>query len=176
MARLIPKTDISQIEPLSERDVARALVSGLDDTWTLFHSYSWLRSPSAKLLEGEADFVMLHPQFGMLIVEVKGGAIRYPGDQVWVQSGRDMKQSPFEQARKNMHALESQVLERTDWKQLPCPFGYAVVFPDCEFSGTLPPGVHQSIIAGARDSEPGRKTKTGPGALGNRPSPSPRQL
>jgi hypothetical protein len=36
-------------------------------------------------------------------------------------------------------------------KDLPCPYGYAVVFPDCNFDGTLPAGAHPDILAGAAD-------------------------
>lgn len=158
---LIPQVELQHIPVGSERRVAQALMSTLDDGWTIFHSYCWLRSmPGYKkdvLKEGEADFILLHRKWGLLILEVKGGDVRYDTEAGrWIQNMHFMK-DPFAQARANMHALKKQIVERCDFigktlgGEMPCPYGYAVVFPDCNFSGTLPAGVHESIIFGAKD-------------------------
>src|SRR5436309_368752 len=86
MARLIPSVDIDSIANLPERDVARALVEGLGDGCLIYHSYPWLRperdhrGQEKYLREGEADFVVLIPERGMLVLEVKGGDIQYDAD------------------------------------------------------------------------------------------------
>jgi hypothetical protein len=157
---LIPRVDVDKISQRHERNVAKALMATLDEEWVIFHSYSWLRShPGFKkshLREGEADFVLLHRRWGLLILEVKGGDVEYDATNgLWVQNGHPMK-DPFKQAQGNMHALLDQIANRCRFlraqgKDLPCPFGYAVVFPACDFTGTLPPGVHSSVIFGASD-------------------------
>lgn len=157
---LIPRVSIDQIPTGSERAVARALLQTLDQDWVVFHSYSWLRShvgfKKQHLREGEADFVLLHPKWGLLVLEVKGGAISYDAQEgAWGQNHHGMK-DPFKQAQGNMHALLEQISDRTHFsnargKGLPCTFGYAVAFPACNFEGTLPPGAHPSILFGARD-------------------------
>lgn len=48
----------------------------------------------------EADFIIIHPDRGILIVEAKGGNISYDHvNMVWYQNEHKMKISPFEQAR-----------------------------------------------------------------------------
>ena len=157
---LIPKIRLEEISQGSERAVAKALVETLDSGWTLFHSYSWLRShPGAKkmhLREGEADFVLLHRKFGLLVLEVKGGQVAFDSETgVWHQNHHLMK-DPFKQAQNNLHALLEQIGERARFlkpgaKGIPCTFGYAVAFPACDFHGALPPGGHPAIVFGARD-------------------------
>ena len=83
MAKLIPHMDISAIQNKPEREVADGLVKGLDNDCLVFHSYPWLRperydhGQEVFLVEGEADFVIFSPDFGLLVLEVKGGDIFY---------------------------------------------------------------------------------------------------
>ena len=164
MARLIPKVAIDEIALKPERDVARALVEQLPDDCIVYHSHPWLRAErndrdgTVTLHEGETDFVVVSPKFGLLILEVKGGDIVYESsDRGWFRKlgGGRLKaiKDPFEQARCNTHALEDRI--RTEsfpgLEHLPCPYGYAVVFPDCIYSGKAPPGADTSLILSATD-------------------------
>lgn len=158
MAHLLPKVDVDSISHASERMVAKALLEGLNDEWMVYHSYPWLHELETRrgaLGEGEADFVILHPKFGLLILEVKGGTVDFdPSSGLWFQSGRPMKESPFEQARRNLHAL----LKRMDVGGLshfggkyPGTYGYAVAFPHCRTENQPPPGADPQVIADADD-------------------------
>ena len=172
MARLIPKTPIDEISLKPERDVARALVEQLPDDCIVYHSYPWLKaernykSRSVTLREGETDFVIVSPKFGMLILEVKGGEIFYDADNwQWyrrLNGGRIREiQDPFEQVRRNAHYLEDRIREESfaGHDKIPCPYGYAVVFPDCVYSGKAPPGADTSLILSANDLQNlGQKT------------------
>lgn len=162
MARLIPKVETDDISVKSERDVARCLVEQLPDDCIIYHSYPWLRSDrndrgNTTIKEGETDFVILIPSHGMLVLEVKGGVIDY--DEVgrkWNRVlGSRLKpiQDPFEQANRNTHYLEKEIKKRgyQGAKSLPFGFGYAVVFPDCNYCGATPPGSDPSIIFSAND-------------------------
>ncbi len=152
-ARFIPRIDPSEIALRSEREVARQLAEGLDDEWTVFHSYNWLRRDQS-LVEGEADFVLVHRRYGLLVLEVKGGQVRFdPESGEWWQNGEPMK-APFQQAQRSTHALTRQINERARFintREFPCVFGYAVVFPDSNYQGTVPPGAHGSVVLSARD-------------------------
>ncbi|MEQ9568114.1 MAG: NERD domain-containing protein, partial [Pseudomonadales bacterium] len=108
--------------------------------------------------EGETDFVILLPSHGMLILEVKGGAISYDdATRQWsrVLGGGRLKsiQDPFEQARRNTHYLKDAIKRRgyQGIDNLPFTYGYAVVFPDCEYKGPTPPGSEPAIIFSASD-------------------------
>ncbi len=164
MARLIPKISVEDISVKPERDVARALVSQLEQDCIIYHSYPWLRverndvKRNIMLNEGETDFVVVDPTYGILIIEVKGGNVDYDAQvHKWYRllnngNNKEIK-DPFSQARKGMHFLKDQILKYTfpGESQLPCAFGYAVVFPDCEYNGAAPPGSDKCIILSASD-------------------------
>lgn len=82
MARMIPKQPKTGTQSQAERRLFAAFESQLPLDYTVFHSVSWqLRDPSSGVKDGETDFLVVHPDFGILIVEVKGGPIRYDGQQ-----------------------------------------------------------------------------------------------
>lgn len=164
MARLIPKVEIAEIAVKPERDVARALVDLLPADCIVYHSYPWLRTDrndrdgSKRLRQGETDFVVIVPSHGLLVLEVKGGVIEYdPADRWWYRRlGPEKRKGitdPFEQARRNMHYIIDNCVEQaySAVGSVPFTFGYAVVFPDCEYAGPAPPGAEPVIILSARD-------------------------
>lgn len=163
MARLIPKVEIEDISVKPERDVARFLVELLPDDCIIYHSYPWLRTDrndkgNTTIKEGETDFVVIIPSHGMLVLEVKGGEIEFDSEnRQWnrVLPGGRLKeiQDPFEQARRNTHFLEKEIKRRgyNGASSLPFGYGYAAVFPDCEYSGDTPAGATPSIVLSAGD-------------------------
>jgi hypothetical protein len=165
MARLIPKIAPQDISNVGERDVAMALVDQLPDDVIIYHSYPWLKSDrndyskKVTLREGEADFVIVHPKAGILVLEVKGGEIHYDhANRGWYrqETSRQVQiKDPFEQARRNTHALEQGIRKESfpGEKTIPCPYGYAAIFPHCEFSGPAPPGADTSMIFSGPDLE-----------------------
>ncbi len=152
MARILPDVDPAQLEHTSEEPVYVALRDQLGDDYTVLHSYPWLRPwRGDALLEGEADFVVFHPQRGMLVLEVKGGeTIRHDGRR-WFRdtlNGQREFQDPFVQARRNMHALLDIVRERSGRRITKdvIAHGYAVVFPHLDYEGSPPPHADKAII------------------------------
>ena len=163
MAHLIPTTPVEEIENKPERDVARALVEQLPRHVTVYHSYPWLRperndrTGKTTLKEGEADFLILWPELGLLVLEVKGGDIGYDSDsRRWYRrldngSKRDIK-DPFEQANKNMHVIVDSIGKKVyGGGRVEFAFGYAAVFPDCIYDGSPPPGAQPAIVLSAGD-------------------------
>lgn len=157
MARMIPDVDPSQLEHTSEEPVYRSLRDQLSDDFIVLHSYPWLRPWRGEnaLIEGETDFVVLHPERGMLILEVKGGeTIRHDGHH-WFRdtaNGPREFQDPFLQARKNMHALIEIVEERSGGRVRKSHLihGYAVVFPHMDYEGVPPPHADKAIVISRR--------------------------
>src|SRR5690606_18461946 len=106
--------------------------------------------------EGEADFVVLHPSRGLLILEVKGGdTIRYDGYRWFrdTKTGPDEFQDPFRQAQRNMHALLEIVRERSGERirKQDLVHGYAVVFPHLDYEGLPPPHADKAIVISRRN-------------------------
>jgi hypothetical protein len=154
---MIPDVDPSQLEHASEAPVYIALRDQLSDEYVVLHSYPWLRPwrGEGALAEGEADFVVLHPQHGLLVLEVKGGeTIRHDGNR-WFRDTKDGPrdfQDPFRQARRNMHALLDIAKERSGGRinKEDLVHGYAVVFPHMDYEGQPPPHADKAIVISQR--------------------------
>lgn len=77
MAVIFPKDEDQSEFPYSEKLVYEQL-SKLDNSFTVFHSVEWTKKRNRKTtLWKENDFLILHPDLGMLVLEIKGGEIRY---------------------------------------------------------------------------------------------------
>ena len=157
MARMLPDVDPSQILHTSEEPVYVALRDQLGDNYVVLHSYPWLRPWRGEaLVEGEADFVVLHPSRGLLVLEVKGGkTIQHDGYRWFraTQHGLREFQDPFKQAQRNMHALLDIARERSGGRIRKRDFvhGYAVVFPHLDYEGSPPPHADKAIIISRRN-------------------------
>jgi len=164
MARLIPKMIVKDIALKPERDTAKFLVDGLPDNVVVYHSYPWLRSErndkngKVTIREGEADFVVVIPELGFLVIEVKGGVIEYDQKEGrWYrklnQGKRREIKDPFKQASGNTHEIKKRITDHAfpQLKYPPCAFGYAVIFPDCDYQGTVAPGSDSAIILSTKD-------------------------
>jgi hypothetical protein len=69
--------DTSTTSP-AERRLYEALARQLDDEWVVLHHVMWIGDDEfGRPRDGEADFVVAHPYKGVLVLEVKGGRIRF---------------------------------------------------------------------------------------------------
>ena len=63
----------------------------LDDSYQVYHSRWW----SFKYRTGETDFLVVHPDKGILVIEVKGGKIEYDNfSDSWYSNGHKLNKSP----------------------------------------------------------------------------------
>ena len=156
---MLPQVDPATIEHGSERPVYVALRDQLSEEFTVLHSYPWLRrgGRAKALQEGEADFVVLHRQLGLLVLEVKGGVELWHEDRKWFRrtsgSPKEIK-DPFEQAKRSMHELAKFACERSRGKLADGDFvyGHAVVFPQMDFEGPLPHHVARATLISRREA------------------------
>lgn len=153
MATFIPNVKPDQIGHNSERLVYEAL-QNLPSGFIVLHSFPWLRPlrdiTTEPLREGEADFVILHPERGMLVLEVKGGTPELR-QRTWFRGDNEIR-DPFDQARRNRYALLDSVEERTNRRVHRSMFthGDVVVFPHCTYEGPLPLNTDQRILLDGR--------------------------
>ena len=131
------------IQP-SERKVHDALVVALPAGWAAWHSLK-IRTRTGQFAEG--DFVIADPARGVLVLEVKGGAVRKEGG-VWLQNGQAMKTSPLDQAHRFVKLLLAKFEERG---MVPPLLGVAVAFPDTEFEFPPTQGDLEGLVLGARE-------------------------
>lgn len=159
MAVMIPNVDPDSLEHGSERSTYIALRDQLPETFTVFHSYPWLRmwrgERDRALLEGETDFVVLNAERGLLVLEVKGGQVSCERGVWQRRTGEGLKpiHDPFQQARGNMHALLEIARDYSGGRvsKADLNYGYAVVFPDVNYRGAPPPNADAAIIISERD-------------------------
>ncbi len=111
----------------AERRCYQALADQLPRGWYAWHS---LRIRTANGWEGEGDFVIAAPDKGILVLEVKGGAVHL-ADGRWFQNGKPMDTAPREQGNRFVRHL---VQRLKDKDCLPPAYGVATCFPDTAFS------------------------------------------
>lgn len=103
--------------------------------WTVFYDVAWLglTHPDQGPRDGQVDFIVAHPAKGVLLIEVKGGRIRFDGpSRQWISTDRhdqDHEIDPFAQVRASKYGLLNKLRSlpalRGKWIHL-C---HAVCFP-----------------------------------------------
>lgn len=129
MASLLPAHFDLRSLVESEQRVCRAFLDGLDETWSVV--------PHVPITvdnqDCEIDIVLASPSRGVVLVEVKGGAITIEQGE-WRSNGHPIK-SPVEQVKKAKHKL----LTRLQSAKVPLAglfLCHAVALPD---RGAVPP-------------------------------------
>ena len=152
MARFVPDVKPENFNnSYGEKKVYEAL-RALDDRHVVFYSLSWVGSGDHRTV-GEADFVVAHPQKGVLVIEVKSGGIAYR-DGAWIQTntatGYEKHIDPFAQARKSQFELLDRLRDASLGFRLPM-MCYCAWFPTVEMpSSTLPPEAAPEITLDMR--------------------------
>jgi len=134
----------------SERPVFNALQQ-LPDPWRVFHSVAWQSRRKGRQGDGEADFVLLHPRHGLIVIEAKGGSITIKdGDWFTSNKGGLYPIDPFEQAVSSKHALIKYL--RDAIPELPrIAAGHAVWFPRVKVSGDLSAQAPDALVLDRTD-------------------------
>src|SRR4051812_19515940 len=106
----------------AECRVYERLEVGLDARWAAFYSRPWLGLTSTgEEVDGEADFIVAHPDEGCIALEVKGGRIDYdPREEKWTSTDRyDVERkikNPVGQARTAKHQILQKLQESSHWR------------------------------------------------------------
>ena len=153
MARMIPvRPDAGT--PESERKVFELLERGLPSDWVVFHGrrITIPASPGQDRFEGEADFVVVDPERGVLVLEVKGGQAIGQDERGWYSIDRGGRRNeikdPVWQAQRVGHALFRYLRSRkgspfaTEERRL----SWGVVFPDVEVDSHLGSGLARTLV------------------------------
>lgn len=143
MARMVPFPMLGT-PSTAERRLYEGFLEQLDQTYVVYHSVRWVLSGRDGPQEGEADFVIAHPEDGILVLEAKGGGLTYePATGKWRQTGRGgghiLDKDPFDQARSEMHSLVEILRGQTGWEEWMPSYGYGVAFPDTHYERAVHP-------------------------------------
>jgi len=153
---MIPDLSLQEIreanESNAEAEIYSALRSSLGEEFTVLHSVPWVSSErDGTPTNGEADFVLLSPKFGVIALEVKGGGIENdPGSGRWYSrnsTGLHEIRNPFRQAENSKYAIRGLIRAQRGWSDRDIYYGHAVIFPDSRpLTSSLGPGVSDQIV------------------------------
>lgn len=136
----------------SERPAYVAL-SRLPDPWRVFHGVGWV-APGGVAIDGEADFVLIHPEHGLFVLENKGGDV-VVHDGIWYRRYRgglsEIPKNPFEQATSSKHQLLRYLSSRAGLGFVRA--GHGVVLPEVAIDGDLGPAAPREVIFDRNDLE-----------------------
>lgn len=104
--------------------------------WVVVYSARWMakRYRNESPRTGETDFLLAHPEHGLVIVEVKGGQIEFEAGQWYSRDKRGTRHEidPFQQVERNAHELCWKFEQMNRWKGGSAKDKYArwIVFPE----------------------------------------------
>ena len=156
----------------TEYEVFKKISTIFDESVDIFYGKDFLRkSHDGTLDKGElSDFLILHPDKGILLLECKGGLMEYDKNrEMWKQNNQFLQKSkgPFEQADGGQWNLlnllkekfgENRVLKNgkkvkvTPFWIKKIPFFTGAIFPNTpKIIGSLPPKIKPPMIIWAQD-------------------------
>lgn len=136
--RKLPVDIESDILRTTECRVYRQLQSTLPDPFVVFYSSPWLgMTYLGEEIDGECDFLIAHPDIGILALEVKGGSVAYnPKDNSWTTRDRwgivHRIKDPVNQARSSKYQILKKLQRSPDWTPRHIRGRHGVILPDSE--------------------------------------------
>lgn len=150
MARMFPRELQPETKSEAEKRLYEAFKLGLSDDFYVFHSVRWLvRDPRSGAKDGETDFVIAHPELGILVLEVKGGTIRFDGVRGQWYSNENPIKDPVAQAVDSKYSLLTKLKDFSEWQDRWITLGHAVAFPDVSVEHDLLPDLPELLVLDA---------------------------
>ncbi|QYE99107.1 NERD domain-containing protein [Paraclostridium sordellii] len=110
MAIMYPSNIESYNYTDSEKFFYNELKTKLSDDFSVFYSIRWFRNIKGEKETSECDFLIFHPNYGYITIEVKGGVRIEVQEDEWrildslsSDSYRILRRSPFKQAEESMY-------------------------------------------------------------------------
>jgi hypothetical protein len=164
VARVVPALEEDELRLIRSKAEARFYTTCRDRLpadWVVLFSVPWVcTSFGGAPRDGEADFVILVPDVGMLIVEVKGGGVEFdPPSARWTSidrnGARHQIKDPFSQARNEKHAIIRLLKDDAQWRAKQSDkilIGHAVLLADVAcVDGLVGTSSPREIIGGSAD-------------------------
>lgn len=137
MAKLLPQYIDKNCKSTGERMIFDMLKKdSFTNDWIVLHSLNLAQH--SKRLYGEIDFLLLIPNAGVFVMEVKGGDVRCKdGEWEFIDKHGNVNRnkSPFSQARDAMFSLQTEIKKEFGAKHRfnKIQFGFFVAFPQVNF-------------------------------------------
>lgn len=164
MAKIFPDLSDAQLDDVpskAEVKIYRALRDGLSNDYVLFFQVAWiLQQEEEQAKDGETDFLVCHPDYGFLCIEVKGGGVVFNAQSgEWFSidrhKNRNEIKNPINQALKAKYSIIKKLKESRRWQSLGLNRvvrGHALFFPDVGNTEPLSrPEMPAKLIGSAAD-------------------------
>lgn len=153
MANVFPNPISADTNSNAERKLYNLFENKLGPEYTVIHSVRWVtRDPKLYGPVGEADFVVIHPKHGLLVIEVKGGGVGLENGKWYTIDAAGTKsylnKDPVAQAEKSVYALLDHLKHDAYTRQYVFPIHHAIAFPDIQVpaSQSLRPDIPRVLI------------------------------
>lgn len=135
------------------------LFKGLPGEYRVFHSVNWrLRGGKERGSDerGEVDFVVLHPRYGLLLLEAKGGKLRRdPELGSWFSENAEGAESeiqdPFLQVDRSLYAMRELLKEGVGTRRFNIPARTGVALIQTVVSGAIAPHAPRHAVIDSTD-------------------------
>ena len=133
MAKMIPlELKDGEYISIAEKEVFDILKNGLSDDWVVIYSLRWSTDESVFIgkSQGECDYILVNQDYGIMILEVKGGTINcYNGE--WFSISYNNVQIPIKDPDKQVNEAKYSLMSRLKKAKVNPYITTAVCFPDC---------------------------------------------
>ena len=129
----------------SERDAWKAIKGQLRDGDALIHG---IRITDPVDGDIEIDLLVLLPEIGAAVIEVKGGQITYAQGKVMQADAYDTREiDPFTRAMQQMHSFRRYIEHQPTWSRGHLRAAWLTCFPHTTVDGAMgPQGLREAII------------------------------
>jgi len=137
---MFPERLPSDVTSNAERRLFDLFRDEFSNDFVVFAGIKWLASSRGKAKDGEADFIVAHPSYGVLVIEVKGGGISCENGKYFStdSSGRKHEiKDPFAQAKHNKDVLWDKLRDADSTRGFRWKLGHAVALPDITVNNNL---------------------------------------
>lgn len=159
MANMYPNNIENYNYTQSEKVFYNILKNKLSDKFTVFYSVTWYTEENNIRVNSECDFLIFHPSYGYITVEVKGGSYLKKINEEWrlydnsnIEGYRVLKRSPFKQAEESMHYFKKYYEEQFGYFYKGI-YGFAVAFPFYCVEDDLGPEAPKKLIIDFSDMD-----------------------
>jgi hypothetical protein len=140
----------------AERRFYDACKEQLGDEWTVLYEVKWFGRRNQGNERGDADFLLMSPEFGIFCVEVKGGQEIFLKDNQWFTVPHGMSEpkqirDPFAQAADSKSVLWNYIRDSAPHIKISGAFGHFVVFPGASVEGDVSLTGRRSLICDKSD-------------------------
>ncbi len=150
---MIPNIAPEAIDNGAESDVYRELRDQLPPDWTVRFNFAFCWYQGRTLREAEVDFIVIAPDRGLMVLEVKGShgfeCLAGQWYRIKEDGRREEARNPFQQATETSHQLVERIMHKLfnrTKRDFPGIWGHAVVYPNAKMKGPLPTSIEPTVM------------------------------